>query len=431
MNLRQLAAQILLCVLQKKQSLTAALEANLETLNVPKDRAFVQALCYGILRDYHRLDFLLNLLLAKPLRNKENDIKVLILIGLYQLRTMRVKPHAAVYETVASVGKKPWAKKLINGVLRHYLRASESLEKQADYDLKVKYSHPQWLIEQLEKDWGYPQSIDILQQNNQHPPMVLRVNLAQSTPSDYCKLLAKNNILADSVEISQTAVKLKQPMTVEQLPYFNQGWVSVQDTAAQFAATLLSLKKGQRILDLCAAPGGKTAAILELQPSLQMTAIDINTVRLQRIKDNLQRLKLTATIIQADATDREVKWWDGSPFERILLDAPCSALGVIRRHPDIKILRDAKDVNNLVKQQANMLEVAWNLLATGGLLLYATCSILKQENTLQIEQFLKNHPDSFEIPIEAKWGQSQRVGRQILTGDNAMDGFYYARLGKH
>ncbi len=428
MNLRHLATQILLLVLKDGRSLTNSLDKQLESSSNPKDKAFIQALCYGVLRDYHRLEFLLTSLLAKPLRNKDTDIKILMLIGLYQLRTMRVKPHAAVSETVAAVGKKSWAKGVINGVLRQYLREQEKLELQIDNNLVAKYSHPQWIIEQIETDWGQ-QAPCIFEANNQHPPMVLRINLRQTTQADYCQLLNENNIAAESVNFSQTAIKLTQAMTVEQLPHFNSGWVSVQDTAAQFAAPLLQLEKGQRVLDLCAAPGGKTAAMLELQPSLQLTAVDIDETRLLRINDNLQRLKLSAKVITADAMQPE-KWWDGIPFERILLDAPCSALGVIRRHPDIKILRRVNDIENLVRLQSKILEAAWNLLADGGILLYATCSVLKQENELQISNFLSSHPDSFEIPINADWGIKEIFGRQIIVGDNGMDGFYYARLSK-
>jgi 16S rRNA (cytosine967-C5)-methyltransferase len=428
MNLRKPATQILLSVLKEGRSLTTALDTCLEVFDNPKDRAFVQALCYGVLREYHSLDYLLTLLLAKPLRNKDTDIKVLMLIGLYQLRTMRVKTHAAVSETVAAVGKKSWAKGVINGVLRQYLRESQTLEAKMGDNSVAKYFHPQWLIERIKKDWG-SQAANIFEQNNQHPPMVLRVNLTRTTQVDYYQLLIENNIAAEIISFSQTAIKLTQAVSVEKLPYFSKGWVSVQDTAAQFAAPLLQLEKGQRVLDLCAAPGGKTAAMLELQPSLEMTAVDIDETRLQRVNDNLQRLKLLAKVITGDATQAET-WWDGIPFERILLDAPCSALGVIRRHPDIKVLRRSSDIETLVKLQAEILEVAWSLLASGGILLYATCSVLKQENQQQIERFLEKYTESVEIPIEADWGITETVGRQILTGDKAMDGFYYALLKK-
>ncbi|MCK5871330.1 MAG: 16S rRNA (cytosine(967)-C(5))-methyltransferase RsmB [Methylococcales bacterium] len=428
MNLRKPATQILLHVLKEGRSLTHAFDKALAALDTAQDKAFVQALCYGVLRDYHRLDFILTLLLSKPLRNKDSDIKILLLMGIHQLRTMRVKPHAAVSETVAAVGKKSWAKKLINGVLRQYIREQQTLEQQIEKNPVAKYSHPQWLINCLENDWGQ-QATALFEQNNRPAPMVLRVNLTQSSQTDYQALLAQQDLSADIVPFTKTALVLKQAVMVDQLPYFKNGWVSVQDTAAQLTAPLLQLQKNQRVLDLCAAPGGKTAAILELEPSVKMTALDIDATRVKRIRENLQRLKLSATLITADANDLET-WWDGTFFDRVLVDAPCSALGVIRHHPDIKLLRRESDIEALVKRQAEILEAAWTVLAVGGILLYATCSLLKQENQTQIESFLKRHVDSFEIPIDADWGIPQTVGRQILTGDQTMDGFYYARLGK-
>ncbi|MCK5897507.1 MAG: 16S rRNA (cytosine(967)-C(5))-methyltransferase RsmB [Methylococcales bacterium] len=429
MNLRKPTTQILLRVLKEGRSLTNALDKDLAPLDTPQDKAFVQALCYGVLRDYHRLDFIVTLLLSKPLRNKDHDIKILILMGIYQLRTMRVKPHAAVSETVAAVGKKSWAKKLINGVLRQYIREQQTLEQQIEKNPVANYSHPQWLIDCFKKDWGQ-QAVSLFEQNNHPAPMVLRVNLTQSTQTDYQALLAQQDFSTDIVAFTKTALVLKQAVMVDQLPYFKNGWVSVQDTAAQLAAPLLQLQKNQRVLDLCAAPGGKTAAILELEPSVKMTALDIDATRVKRIRENLQRLKLSATLITADASDFKT-WWDGTFFDRVLVDAPCSALGVIRHHPDIKLLRRESDIEALVKRQAEILDAAWTVLAVGGILLYATCSLLKQENQTQIESFLKQHSDGFEIPIEAEWGIPQTIGRQILTGDQTMDGFYYARLGKN
>ncbi|MCK4494258.1 MAG: 16S rRNA (cytosine(967)-C(5))-methyltransferase, partial [Methylococcales bacterium] len=286
MNLRKPATQILSCVLKEGRSLTNAFDKALGALDTAQDKAFLQALCYGVLRDYHRLDFILTLLLSKPLRNKDSDIKILILIGLHQLRTMRVKPHAAVSETVAAVGKKSWAKKLINGVLRQYIREQKTLEQQAEKYPVAKYSHPQWLIDCFKKDWEHHASA-IFEQNNHPAPMVLRVNLTQSTQTDYQTLLAQKNLLADIVPFTKTALVLKQAVMVDQLPYFKKGWASVQDTAAQLAAPLLQLQKNQRVLDLCAAPGGKTAAILELEPSIKMTALDIDSTRIKRIHENL------------------------------------------------------------------------------------------------------------------------------------------------
>lgn len=428
MNSRIIATQVLCRILKDGHSLTAALDENLNAISEIKDKAFIQALCYGVIRDYQGLDFLLSLLLDKPLRQKDIDIKVLILIGLYQLRAMRVKSHAAVAETVAAVGKKSWAKGVINAVLRHYLRDQSLFDAKVASDLIVSSLHPRWLLDAIHQDWS-EQAPKIIAQNNQQPPMTLRVNLSRTHQADYCRLLENNGIAAHSISVSNTAIQLTQPISVEKLPNFVQGWISVQDAAAQFAAPLLNLESGQRVLDMCAAPGGKTAAILEIQSSLDLTAIDIDEKRLKRVQENLDRLNLHAHIIAADAAKPET-WWDKRGFDRILLDAPCSALGVIRRHPDIKLLRRPADIATLQHLQQQILHAAWSMLNSGGILLYATCSILKIENEQQIIAFLSCHADSFEIPILADWGQQRPVGRQILTGDLAMDGFYYARLGK-
>ena len=429
MNLRLIAAGVLSKVIKDGQSLTVALEGALDTVDDSKDRAFIQALCYGVVRQYHRLDFILQLLLSKPLRNKESDIKMLILMGLYQLRYMRVKSHAAVSETVTAAKKKSWAKSLINAVLRQYIREQEGLEKQADQQSAAFYSHPQWLIDRINTDWP-EQAKDILLANNQQPPMVLRVNLTQNSQQDYLKLLAEQSLHASPVSFCSSAIVLEQPVAVEKLPGFSAGLVSVQDTAAQLAAELLDVRAGQTVLDLCAAPGGKTAAILERQnASVSMWAVDIDESRLKRVEENLLRLNLKAKVLVGDATKPET-WAQGQRFDRILVDAPCSALGVIRRHPDIKVLRRESDISALQLTQEQILKEAWELLVPGGILLYATCSILKQENEEQIAAFLKNHSDAVELQITADWGIKTKCGRQVLTGDSGMDGFYYARLVK-
>jgi len=428
-SLRKLAATVLSKVVKDGQSLTVALDSELESVPEAKDRAFIQALCYGVVRYYHRLDFILQQLLSKPLRNKDTDIKMLLLIGIYQLQYMRVKIHAAVSETVSAAKKKSWAKSLINAVLRQYMREQEQLEKQADDNALVASSHPEWLVNKISKDW--PEQVqNLLLENNKQPPMAIRVNLSQCNQSEYLKLLEENSISANAVPFCSSAIILESPVAVEKLPRFSEGMVSVQDTAAQLAAELLDVQAGQSVLDLCAAPGGKTAAILERQAeAISMMAVDIDEGRLKRVKENLQRLKLTANVIAGDAASPS-EWVQDQKFDRILVDVPCSALGVIRRHPDIKILRRETDIDELQAVQQQILQAAWDLLLPGGVLLYATCSILKQENELQIESFLNNSSDAEESIINANWGLKRKFGRQILTGDQAMDGFYYARLVK-
>jgi 16S rRNA (cytosine967-C5)-methyltransferase len=342
---------------------------------------------------------------------------------------MRVKPHAAVSETVFAAGKKPWAKALINALLRSYLRDQEGLEAKADQVKSAFTSHPNWLVKQVEQDWP-EQAQQIFHENNQPPPMTLRINLARISQSQYIQALAEKEIEAKAVSFCPSAIVLDKPVMVDLLPGFMEGWVSVQDTAAQLAAMLLDVQIGDRVLDVCAAPGGKAAHILEHQPQLkELVAVDIDMSRMQRVDDNLQRLKLTAKMIVGDAASPK-DWWDGQLFERILLDAPCSALGVIRRHPDIKLLRRAGDIKPLQELQQSIMQAIWPLLAPGGLMLYATCSILKQENELQIKAFLMEHPDAVEVPIDADWGVSGSYGRQIITGESSMDGFYYARIRK-
>jgi 16S rRNA (cytosine967-C5)-methyltransferase len=387
----------------------------------------IQALCFGVCRFYQRLDFILNELLDKPI--KDGQIRALALVGLYQLWAMRIKPHAAVSETVKGASKKPWAKALLNALLRNYLRHQAGLEQKADDDSAAALCHPEWLIDQIRRDW--PQAAAaLLKENNRPPPMALRVNLSRLSREQYLHRLAERDIPAEPVDFCASAIVLTQPVPIESLPGFGEGLVSVQDVAAQMAAYLLEVKPGHRVLDVCAAPGGKTAHVLELQPQLaSLVAVDKEASRMERLAANLTRLKLQAEQVIGDAAHPEA-WWDGRLFDRILVDAPCSALGVIRRHPDIKLLRRADDIGALQSLQQSILRAVWPLLAPGGILLYATCSILKQENERQTTAFLSAHADAAELPIAADWGISQSCGRQILTGEKAMDGFYYARLEK-
>lgn len=427
MNTRLVAARVLSRVLQDGQSLTAALDNAFPTIESAKDRAFIQALCYGVCRQYHRLDFILSQLLDKPL--KDADVRSLALVGLYQLKFMRVKPHAAVSETVLAARKKPWAKSLINALLRTYLREQEGLEHKADKSQVAALSHPEWLIKQIEQDWP-EQAQEIMLENNQPPPMALRVNLAKNSREHYLQLLTGQGIAAESVSFCPSAIRLDKPVPVDLLPGFADGLASVQDAAAQLAAGLLDARPGHRVLDVCAAPGGKTAHILETQAQLkELVAVDIDGSRMQRVGENLQRLGLQAELVVGDAANPEA-WWDGKLFDRILLDAPCSALGVIRRHPDIKLLRRADDIGPLQALQKTILQAVWPLLAPGGLMVYATCSILKQENEQQIQDFLAEHADAVELAIVADWGVAGACGRQIFTGESAMDGFYYACIAK-
>lgn len=402
------------------------------------DRSFVQAMSYGVIRLYPRLEFIASQLLSKPLKSKDQDIFLLILSGLYQLSEMRIPDHAAVSETVKVTRplKKIWAKNLVNAVLRNYLRRADALKQQINNNEEATFAHPAWWIEQVKNSW---KDNDLWQQvllaNNHNPPMTLRLNTNNQSRDDYIEQLNKLGFQASAGLHSADAIYLEKPVPVENLPLFSEGQVSVQDEAAQLAAGLLNPRQGERILDACAAPGGKTIHLLEKNSNIELHAVDIDETRLNKIQQNLDRTRLQAKLIAANAFEPE-GWWDNKPYDRILLDAPCSASGVIRRHPDIKLLRKAEDIGKLAHDQAQILTALWPLLKSGGILLYATCSILKQENTLQIQHFLDQHVDAELLPIESGWGQQQAAGKQILPGEagiegkNGMDGFFYALIQK-
>ncbi len=414
-----------------------SLNALLIKLNNNKNtgqHALVQELCYGVLRWYWQLDGVLRLLMKQPLKEKDSDLKILLLLGIYQLMYMRIAPHAAINETVNVTReiKKPWATKLVNGVLREFQRQQNNLAEKIQQAPLLCYSHPRWLLKLLQHAW--PQQWEqIAAANNQRAPMTLRVNGLKQTREDYLQQLLQAEISAQPVADTTMGITLDKPCDVFQLPGFKEGYVSVQDMAGQLSAELLELETDQYVLDACAAPGGKTAHILETETDLaHLTILEIDPLRLKRIAENLQRLQLSnikLTLHCADATKPDT-WWKGQWFDRILLDAPCSGTGVIRRHPDIKLLRRAEDITALAQLQMELLKALWPLLKPGGILLYATCSILPQENSDVIKLFLENHHDAKEKIINAEWGIPVTVGRQLFPQPNGHDGFYYAKLIK-
>lgn len=428
-NTRTIATQVLLQVLEEGQSLQAQWVAQQYPKLAPRDKAYVMHLCYGVLRFYPRLEEWANQCLHKPLKEKDFDLLVLMMVGLYQLFYTDTPPYAASHATVEAAVDlgKPWAKGLINSVLREALRKGDHIHDKNS--LCAKTAHPLWLIKALQKAWP-EQWENIVEENIKHPPFSLRVNLQKTTTATYLEHLAQANIAAEKLDFVDSGIQVAPDTQVEDLPGFREGMASIQDGAAQFAATLLALEPQHRVLDACAAPGGKTAHILEVEPKLSyLLAIEKDPERLARLKNTLDRLSLRAELRCNDATMPET-WWDQKPFDRILLDVPCSATGVIRRHPDIKYHRQPEDVHALLEIQAMMLQALWPLLKPGGVLVYATCSILPAENTEQIAYFLSQQPDAKEWPIEADWGIPQPHGRQILPGQHQMDGFYYARLRK-
>lgn len=415
-------------------SLSDLLPAILAGHNEASERALIQELVYGSLRYGPRLEFLVSKLLDRPLRKREPRIHALLMIGLYQLFYMRTPPHAAISETVeaARVMKKPWAAGLTNAVLRRAQRESESLLAEVDAHPVARTAHPDWLLTMLQQDW--PENWEgITAANNEKPPMSLRVNARRCSREAYLERLDAAGISAGPHPLAANGVVLDAAVDVTRLPGFADGDVSVQDAAAQLAADLVNPQPGERILDACAAPGGKTCHLLERQPELaQLVAIDREEERLDRVAENLARLHLAAKLVVADAAKTD-SWWgtlaeSPEPFDKILLDAPCSATGVIRRHPDIKLLRRQRDIAALESQQARLLDALWPLLKPGGQLIYATCSLLKAENERQITNFLRRHDDAVALPLAASWGRAAGFGRQILPGEQGMDGFFHAVL---
>ena len=429
MSVRVQAARALNRVLRQEGSLASALPAALERTH-ERDRALLQELCYGCCRQLPLLRLLLGERLSKPLKAKDSDIEALILVGLYQLLFTRIPPHAAIGETVAACQKlrKGWAKGLINGVLRGVQRDPQLSETNRQRP-EARFAHPAWLVERLQAAWP-EQAATILTQNNQPAPLTLRVNLARTSRAAYLQTLAEQGIEAQAGAHAASAVSLAQPTDVTRLPGFAEGLFSVQDEAAQLAAGLLDLQPGQRVLDACAAPGGKTCHILESEASLaHCTALELSPQRLPRIQQNLARLGLDCEVLTADAATRD--WWDGQPFDRILADVPCSATGVIRRNPDIKALRQDGDIAALGRLQSAILENLWGVLQPGGRLLYATCSVLPDENERVVGAFLSRHAEARERPLSVAWGTPRPHGRQLFPQAEGHDGFYYAVLEKN
>ena len=430
MNPRLAAARALAAVLAGKASLASSLPTQLERVS-DRDKGLVQELAFGTARWQPRLSALALALLSKPFRKADQDVEALLLVGLYQLLYTRIPAHAAIAETVgcATALKKPWAKGLLNAVLRRAQREAETLLPTLEKDPVVLTAHPRWLQKSLKAFWP-DDWLAICEANNSHPPFTLRVNQRVTSRDAYLAELLDCGIAGQATPFSKDGITLATACDVTALPGFADGAVSVQDEAAQLAADLLMLEPEQRVLDACCAPGGKTCHILESQAQLrEVVAIDLEPQRLERVKANLERLKLKASIVAGDARAVD-QWWDGPVFQRILLDAPCSATGVIRRHPDIKLTRQTDDIAALAQLQGELLDALWPTLAENGILLYATCSTLPTENTEVIAAFLQRTSDAQELPFQAAFGKAQPHGKQLLAQVGGHDGFYYARLIK-
>lgn len=421
---RAAAARAIAAVLSGS-SLNQCLPAALGQVE-PRDRGLLQQLCYGTLRLYHRLQPQLEQLLSKPLRDKDRDIQALLLLGLYQLTDTRIPDHAAVAATVGAtqVLGKHWARGLCNAVLRRYLREAEQLGESLSAAARV--AHPAWLYEALGKEWP-EQAEAIFTANNAQPPMTLRVNRRQTGRDAYLQTLQEAGIAARPGLLGADAITLQTPLDIAALPGFASGQVSVQDEAAQLAADLLPLAAADRVLDACAAPGGKACHLLERHPGLSLTAMDVDASRLERVRENLARLQLQAQVLTGDAA-APPEILGQQAFQGIIADVPCSATGVIRRHPDVKLLRRAEDIADLADRQLQILQGLWPLLAPGGHLLYITCSVLATENQSVVRRFLAVQPEATAIELPSTPGEPCAVGRQLLPGMNSHDGLYFALL---
>ncbi|WP_299310906.1 16S rRNA (cytosine(967)-C(5))-methyltransferase RsmB [uncultured Halomonas sp.] len=426
---RAAAARALVPVITGKGSLTGLDDHQV----VARDRSLFKALCYGTCRTLPRLEALAGKLLVKPFKARDADVQALLLLGIHQLLYLRIPAHAAVGETAgaARLLGKEWATRVLNGCLRRLQREAAELQAEVDRDPAVALLHPKWLLKALRQAWP-DEWRAIAQANNAPGPMTLRVNRRHGDREAYMDRLAAAGIKARLCLHAPDGITLESPCDVQLLPGFEEGHVSVQDEAAQLTSVLLgptlAPRPGARVLDACCAPGGKTAHLLELF-DIDMQAVDSDAERLARVEDALARLHLQARLTHGDATGRD--WWDSEPFEAILLDAPCSGSGVIRRHPDIKRLRRPSDIKALAILQGKMLDNLWPLLREGGTLLYATCSVLPEENSEQIDAFLARTPDAeATTPRDVTWGRPAGAGRQLFPEPDSHDGFFYARLRK-
>ena len=377
-----------------------------------------------MLRTLSQLDWLIGKLMSRPMTGKQRVVHYLIMVGIYQLLYTRIPPHAALAETVegAVAIKRPQLKGLINGVLRQFQRQQEELLSEFSRS-EIRFLHPSWLLKRMQK--AYPQWEAIVEANNQRPPMWLRVNRVHHPRDSWLALLEEAGMKGFTHPAYPDAVRMETPVPVHALPGFEEGWVTVQDASAQGCITFLDPKNGEQILDLCAAPGGKTTHILEAAPEAQVLAVDVDEQRLSRVYDNLKRLGMKATVKQGDGR-YPAQWCGEQQFDRILLDAPCSATGVIRRHPDIKWLRRDRDIAELAQLQSEILDAVWPHLKTGGTLVYATCSVLPEENSQQIKAFLQRTADA----VLSETGSADLPGQQNLPGAEEGDGFFYAKLIK-
>lgn len=431
--MRALAARVVEAVAARGQSLDAAL-AEAEPDIAETDRSLLRLLCYGTVRHYWRLGEQIDALLDRPLRRRDRVVHDLLAVGLYQLADTRVPDHAAVSETVeaARVLRRPRHAPLVNALLRRALR--DRVSEREPVGREARFDHPGWLLDRLGTDWPADWR-DIVAANNRRAPMWLRANTRHGSAAEYLGRLGAAGLGGALLPAAPGAIRLDEPVAVDELPGFRDGHVSVQDAAAQLAAPWLLEGVEGRVLDACAAPGGKSGHLLEIgKDRIELTCVDSDPARLESVAGNLDRLQFDATLIAGDAS-KPKSWWSGAAFNAILVDAPCSASGVIRRHPDIKLLRRPADIEALAKTQSGILEALWPLLEPGGRLLYVTCSVLAAENENVAAAFIKRHDDARECEVLHDYNvrdlmRGKTCGQQVLPGTADMDGFYYASLMK-
>lgn len=427
--LRAQAARALARIALDGVSLRTELAAASGGIADPRDRALLAAMLFESARGWLRWDAAAAALLDKPLPPRARELRALLVVGFVQLAVLDLPAYAVVAACVeaARLLGQPRHAGLVNAILRRFLRERAALEAQLDRDPVTRHAHPRWLIDAIERDWP-DQAEAILAANNRQAPLTLRVNRRRTDRAALLARFEEAGVAAQAPGDLPDALVLEYSQDVTRLPGYAEGWFSVQDGAAQRVADLLALRDGLRVLDACAAPGGKAAHALE-RADVALLALDRDAARLPRIGDNLHRLGLEATVRAGDA-EQPARWWDGQAFDRILIDAPCSATGIVRRQPDVKLHRRAADLAPLAATQRRLLDALWPLLAPGGRLVYATCSLLRAENQAVLAQFLDAHDNAVASPLPDRFGLAAGVGRQNLPGEGGMDGFYYAVLEK-
>jgi 16S rRNA (cytosine967-C5)-methyltransferase len=421
---RVLAAKVLDAVIHRGRSLKGELVTALAQLPDARDRALLEAICFSALRQRARYDAALQLWLQKPLGEKDGDLRSLLLVGFAQIDAMGLPAHAALSATVEATRTlgRPHQAGMVNALLR---RAQREGFPESD----PAAAWPAWLRKKINLEWS-EYATAIFEASAYAAPLWLRVNRNKGTRDEYALRLQEAGIASDINPDLTDALRIDLPVAVSALPGFAEGDASVQDGSAQQVADALPLAPGARVLDACAAPGGKAAHLLERDPSLRLLALDVDQRRLNRVRETLARIGAQAEFRVADASDTQT-WWDGEPFDAVLLDAPCSATGIVRRQPDVLLHRRPEDLSSLMALQVRLLEGLWKTVKPGGVLLYATCSILKDENEQQIARFVARTADARPQVLDARYGHAAGHGRQRLPGEQGMDGFFYALLRKY